>query len=121
MRRFLAVVALATLVACDSFDPLVDNTVVGTWRGSSTGQTFVLVLQQATGGAVAGTGTITSTAAGARTLSISGTFQQPTFSSTLTPNGAAAITYNATVEGRSMVGTLTGGGFNGEGLALARD
>ena len=121
MRRFLAVVALATLVACDSFNPLVDNTVAGTWRGSSAGHTFVLVLQQATAGAVAGNGTVTSAAAGARTLSISGTFQQPAFSSTLTPNGAPAITYTATVEGRTMVGTLTGGGFNGDGLALARD
>jgi hypothetical protein len=120
MRRFLAIVALATLLACDSFDPLVENTVNGTWRGTSAGQAFVLVMQQATSGAVAGNGTITSGGT-TRNLSISGTFQQPAFSATLTPNGAAAITYIATMEGRSMVGTLTGGGFNGDGLALQRD
>ena len=120
MRRLLAVVALATLAACDSFNPLVDNTVIGTWRGTSTGQTFVVTMQQS-GSTVAGSGTLTSTAAGARTLAVSGTYNQPAFSATFTPNGAQAITYIATVEGRSMVGTLTGGGFNGEGLALARD
>ena len=120
MRRFLAIVALATLAACDSFDPLVENSVAGTWRGSSAGQTFVLVMQQASSGTVAGSGTITS-AGTTRNLSISGTFLQPAFSATLTPNGAAAITYNGTVENRAIVGTLTGGGFNGDGLALARD
>jgi hypothetical protein len=119
MRRLLAVLALATLVACDSFDPLTDNTVTGTWRGQSAGQTFVIDMQQA-GATVAGNGTVTGTA-GSRTLSVSGTFNQPAFSGTFTPNGAGAITYNATVEGSTMVGTLTGGGFNGDGLALARD
>ena len=120
MRRILAVVALATLAACDSFDPLVENTVTGTWRGSSAGQSFVLTMQQS-GTTVAGSGTITGPPSGARNLSLSGTFNQPAFSATLTPNGAQAITYIATVEGRTMVGTLTGGGFNGDGLALARD
>jgi hypothetical protein len=120
MRRLLAVVALATLAACDSFDPLTDNTVTGTWRGTSAGQTFVVGMQQA-GATVAGSGTITGGTAGARTVSVSGTFNQPAFSGTFTPNGAGAITYNATVEGSTMVGTLTGGGFNGDGLALARD
>jgi hypothetical protein len=119
MRRLLAVLALATLAACDGFDPLTENTVTGTWRGNSAGQTFVVVMQQA-GLTVAGSGTITG-AGGARTLSVSGSFNQPTFAGTFTPNGAAAITYNATVEGKTMVGTLTGGGFNGDGLALARD
>jgi hypothetical protein len=120
MRRILAVVALATLAACDSFDPLTENTVTGTWRGSAAGQSFVVSMQQS-GTTVAGSGTITGPPAGARNLSLSGTFNQPAFSATLTPNGAQAITYIATVEGRSMVGTLTGGGFSGDGLALARD
>ncbi|MFL5618244.1 MAG: hypothetical protein ACJ79A_07610 [Gemmatimonadaceae bacterium] len=120
MRRLLAVVALATLASCDSFDPLVDNTVTGTWRGTSAGQTFVLNLQQQST-AVAGTGTITSTTAGTRTLSISGNYQQPAFSATLIPTGAQPITLAGTTEGRTFVGTLTGGGFSGEGLALTRD
>ena len=120
MRRLLAVVALAVLVACDSFNPLVDNTVTGTWRGSTAGQTFVIVMQQS-GTTVAGTGTITSTAAGTRNLSVSGTFNQPAFTGTLTPSGGQAITLQGTVEGRSLVGTVTGGGFNGDGLALTRD
>ena len=93
MRRILAVVALATLAACDSFDPLVENTVTGTWRGSSAGQTFVVTMQQS-GTTVAGSGTITGPPSGARNLSLSGTFNQPAFSATLTPNGAQAITYN---------------------------
>jgi len=117
MRRLLAVVAFATLASCS--DPLIENTVTGTWRGSSTGSSFILVMQQS-GTAVAGTGTITS-GAGTRNVSISGNFQQPAFSGTLIPNGAEPITYVGTAEGRTLVGTLTGGGFTGEGLALTRD
>jgi hypothetical protein len=117
MRRLLALVALATLAGCS--DPLIDNTVTGTWRGSSAGQSLILVMQQS-GTVVAGTGTITSTA-GTRTLSISANYQQPAFSGTLLPTGAQPITLVGTTEGSTLVGTLTGGGFNGEGLALIRD
>jgi hypothetical protein len=117
MRRLLAVVALATLAGCS--DPLRDNTVTGTWRGSSTGSTFILVMQQS-GTAVAGSGTITSTA-GSRTISISANYQQPSFSGTLIPDGGQPITLTGTTEGHTLVGTLTGGGFAGEGIALARD
>ena len=117
MRRLLAVVALATLAGCS--DPLRDNTVTGTWRGSSTGSTFILVMQQS-GTAVAGSGTITSTA-GSRTISISANYQQPSFSGTLLPDGGQPITLTGTTEGNTLVGTLTGGGFAGEGIALARD
>ena len=117
MRRLLAVVALASLAACS--DPLVENTVTGTWRGSSTGSSFILVMQQS-GTVVAGTGTVTS-ATGTRNLSVSGNYQQPAFSGTLIPTGGQSITYSGIAEGRTLVGTLTGGGFNGEGLALTRD
>jgi hypothetical protein len=121
MRRLLAALLFVSVAtSCDTFDPLIENTVTGTWRGESAGQTFLVVMQQA-GSTVAGTGTITSAAAGTRNLSISGTFTQPSFSGTLTPVGASAITLVGTVEGRSLVGTLTGGGFNGDGLALMRD
>ena len=119
MRRLLAALLLASAVSCDTFDPLIENTVTGTWRGSSTGQTFLVVMQQS-GTTVAGTGTITGTG-GVKNLSVSGTFTEPTFNGTLTPNGEAPITLVGTVEGRSLVGTLTGGGFNGAGLALTRD
>ena len=120
MRRLVAVLSLAAIASCDSFNPLTENTVTGTWRGSAAGQTFLVVMQQA-GTTVAGTGTLTSTAAGARPQSVSGTFQQPNFSGTLTPNGGTAISLVGTVEGRTLVGTLTGGGFSGDGLALTRD
>ena len=119
MRRLLAVVALSALAACDSFNPLVDNTVTGTWRGTAASQQFVIVMQQS-GTIVAGSGTITA-AGTTRNLSVSGTFNQPAFSGTLTPTGGQAITMQGTVAGRSFVGTLSGGGFNGEGLALTRD
>jgi hypothetical protein len=118
MRRLLAVVALATLAGCS--DPLRDNTVTGTWRGSSTGSTFILVMQQS-GTAVAGSGTITSTGAVTRNLSISANYQQPSFLGTLIPDGGQPITLTGTTEGNTLVGTLTGGGFAGEGIALARD
>lgn len=118
MRRLLALVALATLAGCS--DPLIDNTVTGTWRGSSAGQSLILVMQQS-GTVVAGTGTITSPTAGTRDLSISGNYQQPTFSATLLPNGGQPITLAGTTEGRTLVGTLTGGGFSGDGVALTRD
>lgn len=117
---FAALLLVSVAASCDTFDPLTENTVTGTWRGSSTGQTFLVVMQQS-GMTVAGTGTITSTAGGTRNLSLSGTFNQPTFTATISPTGATAISLVATVEGRSLVGTLTGGGFNGEGLALTRD
>ena len=121
MRRLLAIVALVTLAACDSFDPLVDNTVAGTWRGTTAGQAFV-VTQQQSGSVVAGNGTITSTAAGQRQLSISGTYIEPSFGATFTPNGAQSITYIASVQGaKTMTGALTSGGFNGEALTLTRD
>lgn len=121
MRRLLAALLLVSVTAsCDTFDPLIENTVTGTWRGSTTGQSFVVIMQQA-GSTVAGSGTITSAGGGTRTISVSGTFTEPSFSGTLTPNGAPAISLVATVEGRTLVGTLTGGGFNGEGLALTRD
>ena len=121
MRRLLACLLLVSVAtSCDTFDPLIENTVTVTWRGESTGQTFLVVMQQS-GSTVAGTGTITSTASGTRTLSVSGTFTQPNFNGTLTPNGEPAIALVATVEGRSLVGTLTGGGFNGAGIALTRD
>ena len=124
MRRLLAIVALATLAAhaaCDDFDPLVDNTVAGTWRGTSAGQAFVVTLQQS-GSVVAGNGTITSAAAGQRPLSVSGTYTEPSFGATFTPNGAQSITYIANVQGAAtMTGALTGGGFNGEALSLTRD
>ena len=119
MRRLLAALLLVSVTASCS-DPLIENTVTGTWRGESTGQTFFVVMQQA-GTTVAGTGTITSTAAGTRNLSISGTFNQPSFSGTIMPDGAGPITLVGTVEGRTLVGTLTGGGFTGQGLALTRD
>ena len=120
MRRLLAALLLVSVAAsCDTFDPLIENTVTGTWRGASSGQTFEIIMQQS-GSTVAGSGTITGTT-GTRVLSVSGTFTEPNFSATLTPNGAAAIALAATVEGRSMVGTLTGGGFNGAGIALTRD
>jgi hypothetical protein len=118
MRRLLAIVALATLASCS--DPLIENTVTGTWRGSSGAESFILVMQQS-GTVVAGTGTMTSAAAGPRSLSISGNYQQPAFSGTLSPDGAQPITFVGTSEGRTLVGTLTGGGFSGEGLALTRD
>jgi hypothetical protein len=121
MRRILAVLAFATLAGCNSFDPLKDNTVTGTWRGKvATGSDFVLSVQQA-GSTVAGSGTVTSTAAGTRTLSISGTYQPPTFSATLTPNSGQPITLQGTVEGSAFIGTVSGGGFTGDGLALQRD
>jgi hypothetical protein len=120
MRRLLALVALVTFAACDSFNPLADNTVAGTWRGTSAGETFVIALQQS-GSTVAGQGTITSSAAGTRSLSASGTYTQPTLTATLTTAGVQPITLQGTVEGRTFVGTLTGGGFNGDGLALTRD
>jgi hypothetical protein len=119
MRRLLIAVALATLAACSNFDPLVDNTVTGTWRGSAGTQAFVIVLSQ-TSQIVAGTGKMTSGGV-TQNLSISGTYQQPTFGGTLTPDGGQPITLTGTVDGKSMVGTLNGGGFNGIGIALLRD
>jgi hypothetical protein len=119
MRRLFIAVALATLAACNSFDPLVDNTVTGTWTGTASGQAFVLNLAQ-TSQVVVGTGTMTSGAV-AQNLSISGTYNQPTFGGTLTPNGGQSITLTGNVDGKSMTGTLNGGGFTGVAITLARN
>ena len=119
MRRLFIAVALATLAACNSFDPLVDNTVTGTWTGTAGGQAFVLNLSQ-TSQIVIGSGTMTN-AGGAQNLSISGTYNQPTFGGTLTPNGGQAISLTGAVDGKSMAGTLNGGGFTGVSITLSRN
>jgi hypothetical protein len=100
MRRFLAIVALATLVACDSFDPLVENTVTGTWRGTSAGQSFVLVMQQASSGR-SPERHHHERRHHAQPLDL-GDVPAARLLRHAHPNGAAAITYNGTLEGRSM-------------------
>jgi hypothetical protein len=118
MRRLFAVLAFASLVACDSLSGPLESTVDGTWTGTSAGQSLTMTLQQG-GTGVVGTGTLTGSF-GTRTLSISGNFAVPDLTLTLGTPGAQPITLQAAVTANSMLGSLNGGGFTGNAIAMAR-
>ena len=118
MRRHFAVLALASLVACDKLSGPLESTVGGTWTGTSAGQTLTMTLQQG-GTSVAGTGTLTGSF-GTRSLSISGNFAVPDLTLTLATAGAQPITLEAAVTASSMLGSLNGGGFTGNAIAMSR-
>ena len=118
MRRLFAVLAFASLAACDTLSGPLENSVEGTWAGTSAGQSLTMALQQG-GSSVAGTGTL-SGSFGARTVSISGSFATPELTLTLSSAGAPPITLEAAVTGNSLLGSLTGGGFTGNAIAMAR-
>ena len=117
MRRLLAAVVFASLTACgklgSDFGPQID----GDWSGSVNGQLISMQLIQT--GNVSGIATLAVTGSTAKTYSVSGTFNNPTLKVTLAATGEA-IEMETIVTGRTMVGSLTGGGFTGEAIAMTR-
>lgn len=83
--------------------------VAGPWAGTSPTLTLDFQLQQGTGNAVSGSGTMKETAAAAAVpITVTGTFQRPQLSLTFS---------GMTFEGRAVQGTFTGkyttvGGIN---------
>ena len=119
MRRLLATFAFTSLLACSGLGGELDQRIDGTWVGNSNGQSISMNLVQT--GNVTGIATIGGGAGGSRSYAVSGTFLSPTLNATL--NGTTlgdTLTLDATVTGKSMVGTLNGAGFPGSGIALQR-
>jgi hypothetical protein len=85
------------------------QSVAGPWTGSSPTLTLDFQLQQGSGNAVSGSGTMKETAAAAAVpITVTGTFQRPQLSLTFS---------GMTFEGRAVQGTFTGsyttvGGIN---------
>ncbi|HEV7990262.1 MAG TPA: hypothetical protein VGP25_00460 [Gemmatimonadaceae bacterium] len=118
MRRLLATLAFTTFAACSSIGGDLGPRIDGNWSGSSNGQAVTMQLIQS--GSVGGIATF-SGSGGARSYSVAGIFDNPTFTATLSGSAPGdTITLNATVTGKSMVGTLVGAGFTGNGLAMSR-
>ena len=121
MRQLWMTGLCALLVACGGSDAATapKNSVGGTWTGVVGGQTLSMTLVE-NAGAVTGTGTITNTPTGTRALTVTGTFVSPKLTATMTSGTVQPIALQATVAGTSMTGSLTGSGFTGEGITLAR-
>jgi hypothetical protein len=70
---------------------------------------------------VTGVATITGGAGGTRTLAVSGTFSNPVLKATFeSPVASEAVLLEGTVAGKTLNGTLTGGGFSGEPIVMTR-
>jgi len=122
MRPFaIAIAMLVSIAACsDSSGP--KTTVSGTWNGSGTtpsGNPFTinLVLSE-TSGTVTGTGTITGEAPIA--VTITGTYSAPTLGLTMAAPGYSSSDLTATVNGKSMTGTLNGSGFSNTAITFTK-
>jgi hypothetical protein len=120
MRLFrrLPLLALALVVtSCLPTDEDIDNelerqleSVAGAWNGTSPTLTLDFQLQEGTGNAVSGSGSMKETAAANSVpITVTGTFQRPTLSLTFT---------GMNFEGRAVQGTFQGsyttaGGISG--------
>jgi hypothetical protein len=119
MRRLLAALVFTSLTGCgklgSDFGPQID----GTWNGTAKGQAISMSLIQT--GNVTGVATIAGGTGGSQTLAVAGTFNNPTLNVTFSSTQAGqSIQMNATVAGRNLNGTLTGGGFAGDAVAMTR-
>jgi hypothetical protein len=118
MRRLLATFAFVSLAACSGLGGELDQRIDGTWAGSSNGVSISMAIIQT--GNVTGIATLTGTG-GARSYSVSGTFTTPTLNAFLSGTTAGdTITMVTTVSGKSMQGTLSGGGFTGNAVTLQK-
>jgi hypothetical protein len=106
-----AVAALITLGACGSDTTKPSGPVAGIWAGAGFAAganfNFVMTLSQA-GTSVSGTGK-SANSVGTNTFTVVGTFADPNIDLSLSSNGAVTATFDGTVLGRSMVGTLSSG------------
>jgi hypothetical protein len=106
------------LAACSGIGG-VDERIDGTWVGNSAGTSITMQLIQ-TGG-VTGIATFSGGSGQARSLAVQGDFAPPTLRATLSgPTPSDTIRLDATVTGKTMVGTLTGSEFSGSAIALTR-
>jgi hypothetical protein len=119
MRRLLATFAFASLAACSGLGGELDQRVDGTWVGTSNGVSISMSLIET--GNVTGIATMSGGTVGSRSYAVTGAYKPPTLSATLSGSAPGdTITMAATVSGKSIVGTLSGGGFAGNAVALQR-
>jgi hypothetical protein len=120
MRRFF--VLLVGLVACSSSNNVASTptiTTAGSWTGSTSGETFDLVLTQ-TNGSVAGSGSLLSPVAATIPLSVTGAYVAPTASLTFSSTGFKSINFTGTVVATTMTGILNGSGFTNAAITFTK-
>ena len=118
MRRLLATLAFTTLAGCSGLGE-VGQQIDGTWVGNSAGTSITMQLVNTSG--VTGIATLSGGAGAGRSMAVQGTFFTPTLTATLTgPTPSDTIKLDATVTGKTMVGTLHGSEFAGSAIAMTR-
>lgn len=126
MKRFL-LGCLMLVAACggesSSAPPPPKPSITGTWTGMSVLQPTSLTLLE-TNGIVTGSGTIAGTPTGTRALTVTGIFNNPTFSLTLSSGTLQPINYTGSLNPNALpmqlIGNYSGSGFNGEAVILTK-
>lgn len=118
----LPALLLATAGCGDSgTEPRADPTVSGSWTGTSQGVTVNLVLNEGTGGAVAGSGNISGGELNLALIVRQGTHAYPNLTLVLGAQGYEDMNFTGTLLSETQIaGTLNGSGFDGFNLNLAR-
>ena len=126
MKPTLFLLLAASLVACGGSEtqapPPPPPTVSGTWTGIA-GPSFqqLTITLVDNSGAVTGNGTIANTPTGTRALTGSGTFVNKELVMTLTSGTVATISIRANMSGNdTLIGTVSGSGFNNDTLILKK-
>ena len=118
MRRLLAILTFTTLAGCSGIGE-TGTQIDGTWVGNSAGTAITMQLVQTSG--LTGIATLSGGAGPARSLSVAGNFLAPTLTAVLSGSTPSdTIRLNATVTGKTMVGTLAGSEFSGSAIAMTR-
>ena len=123
MRRLVVLLALLTIGGCfdnSGTEPLVS--VNGIWGGTVGGRLFTIALGESSG-VVGGTGSITNTPTGTRSVSIKGTYERGSVGNlnvTLTSGTDLSINLTASVNLTTMAGSLTGFGYSATPIAFTR-
>lgn len=113
MRALICALLLVT-AACGSSSSAAPTppppTVTGIWSGALPLQTLTLQLNHSSG-AVTGSGIITNTPTGDHSLSVSGTFLNPSLVVSMTNVSLSPVSFSGNLSGTSIIGVLNGGGF----------
>lgn len=121
MRKVFATLLLLAAVGCGDKGPTEPPIPVltGGWQGNTGGATVTMTLSAA-GPSLSGSGNL-SGAGGALALQITGTHAHPSVSLTFTAPGYQPLNFQGTMQGdRSIVGTLSGSGYNNDPITFHR-
>lgn len=121
--RWLLLLLILTLPACDSGAEDEDPSLNGSWQGTTTisGLTVGMAMQlNEASGAVTGNGTVSAPDPVA--VTITGTYTYPNVSLTLRSTSFADLSFAGTVsgDGKAISGSLNGSGFNNFGLTIRK-